>query len=1182
MAFIFGSKAQRTFRKIQDLASSDMVDQAAVMIEEELDNLLEDHEVAGKLVPFLMDIGHPDLGGRIGEKVIRKHSDLRVSVTRLLEEKQSQFPRSIELLRVIWKSRLHQRDFNGLFDLLSRTDRVTVNRFADSVQSSWQALNGVKGRELGAGIDRILAWSVISFNKGQTRESMDILVDAAERCHFPEESLSRLSGWIASRTGGTDMEVNLRRVRILVAIGDRERAIAELPSLYEAEDNILSQAVSLVEKELVPGDTTSRATISLARLMSHAGRVNEACLILESLVDSGKGSNQLEQAVTGIVLHAQGSARVHLLQARLRLARGENTQALDSIERAFQCEDIADSPVVDICMSFIDSGVDRDGLITGKLGEFLVEQGSVSEAVQILVYSVSRDPEWVLEKLQALLKRDRSSAAVLTLVAVVLLVLSRVGEAAATLKHLASRKDIKSKQDIYSVLSYFDYLMEEHPELRRLRASCGSRGGADSGSASDWLELVLSGDKISEEGYLSIFDSGIIKNRAEDLLKSGFEPTTPVSNLLYAEAIFNSGEVENSGKLLERAMESPELVDRVTGIVSAMPFSVLSKIEPAETLSTLNRYGRGELVAKLLPLLAMRSVEPWMDQLASEVVLGTNERTVMFRLRYFIDSGRPGTGAAAVKGIDSGVPSIDRLVEGCSAAAAGDRDRATDALSQAADSESTAPLAKAVLSMLLEENKGTTLGTIALARADLNTGNATGARVTLMPVLDKIEVLNFLEEAVADLPASHELQGCLALARLYSGNPEGYREAAGTAAEGNSGVIKELVEKGARYSIAAGDSEGMIFAAELGGKYLEDFDPSELCIRALCLNPSLHQRIGLETSTDPVLVMLISLASENAESFKEETMPEWVSLPISIVSSARETWSAQNSTDALVELEKLAIQIDSSREIHLIRMALASSGLNRSSELLSDAEADSSLRKDFFELCSEKETAGAAMERLFPFGITAAEKTEVDLLTSMLVRCGAQDKLFDLAEMLLGSEDGKYREAASEIVEMFIPTAGEEGYLSVEQVVKLLIKAGRLSDAFFMARGNSELLQIVRAVRDEADASGKTPEGLIQSGKAAEAVSLAAKSGSPMRFGDILWKTGDRIAACGVWRKAWSSTGDPSYLVRMVHAMDSMGKPRDAEAIRRILADKHPELLHTTGKPINNNNNLVMIEFSLL
>jgi hypothetical protein len=224
MSFLFGSKAQRMFKKIQDLASGDMVDQAAVMVEEELETLLSDHDVAARLVPFLMDIGHPDLGGRVGEKIIRTHTDLRMTVTRLLEEKQAQFPRSVELLKVIWRSRLHQRDFNGLLDLIAKTERLTLNRFADSIQSSAQSLDNVTGRELGEGIDRILAWSIITLHTKDPRAAMEILVSAAERCRFPEESLARLSGWIATRTGGTDMLVNLSRIKVLIAIGDTERA----------------------------------------------------------------------------------------------------------------------------------------------------------------------------------------------------------------------------------------------------------------------------------------------------------------------------------------------------------------------------------------------------------------------------------------------------------------------------------------------------------------------------------------------------------------------------------------------------------------------------------------------------------------------------------------------------------------------------------------------------------------------------------------------------------------------------------------------------------------------------------------------------------------------------------------------------------------------------------------------
>ncbi len=74
------------------------------------------------VMDFLGEIyAHVSAHFALEEKIMRTHSDLRMSVSRLLEDKQAKFPRSIELLRVIWRSRLHQRDFNGLMELLSRT-----------------------------------------------------------------------------------------------------------------------------------------------------------------------------------------------------------------------------------------------------------------------------------------------------------------------------------------------------------------------------------------------------------------------------------------------------------------------------------------------------------------------------------------------------------------------------------------------------------------------------------------------------------------------------------------------------------------------------------------------------------------------------------------------------------------------------------------------------------------------------------------------------------------------------------------------------------------------------------------------------------------------------------------------------------------------------------------------------
>ncbi|MEA3266989.1 MAG: hypothetical protein U9P42_08620, partial [Candidatus Fermentibacteria bacterium] len=732
------------------------------------------------------------------------------------------------------------------------------------------------------------------------------------------------------------MEFNLKRIMVLSAIGDTERAISELPSLYDAESDVVKKAIALVEKDLLPLDKTPRASISLARLISENGRADDASLILDDLIDENGNSSILEQAVTNLVLNASGFARVHLLQARLRLTRGENTQALDSVDRAFQCNDVVDSPIVDICRKFIESGVDREGLITGKLGEFLVEKGAVEDAVEVLGLSALQSPEWVLEQLQKLLKRDRTSAAVLTLLAVVLLIDKRGGEAAATLKHLAARQDVKSRQDIVSVLSHFSNLMGSHLELRRLRAAAGYKTGSGTESADDWLELLLAGEKLKDRALLEIFDREVVKNRGEEVLSSGFVSGSPAGELVLASANIDSGNFEESAIHLAAALEEKDLVDRVTGIVSALPFSSVSAMKPALLFNALNRNDRGGVVEKLLPLMASAGSEEWMDKLAVELVLETKVDTILFRLSYFIERGMPGTAASSVQGLSTSEEDITQLVSGCASLAAGDREKATEFLTSAAASERTASLAKEVLVEFLKSGKASPDMAIALAQSQINTDDMAGAAATLREFLEHGDVLAYLENIVLEASHSPEILECLALARLYAGDPEGYRMAAGAAVEGNSELAPELVQAGTDYSVENSYAPGLIFAAELGTKLIDGFDSSPTLIKALCLQPDLHERISELAAGDEVLGMLLLLASGNSEGFVFRPVPSGITLHADMLEKPLASWRESESLDALKQLEMLAEETGHLPQAHEVRKAIAELGGDSSEGLLKD------------------------------------------------------------------------------------------------------------------------------------------------------------------------------------------------------------------------------------------------------
>ena len=145
---LFKSKSQRVMKKARDMAADDMVDQAAVLIEEEIESILEEKEVARQVIPFLMDVGHPDLAARLSERAIKVHPDLRAGVVKMLEEKLGQYARSTELLKVLWRLRLRSKDYNGMLDLLSTVDRLTESRFTDSIESAHNTQARFPGEEV--------------------------------------------------------------------------------------------------------------------------------------------------------------------------------------------------------------------------------------------------------------------------------------------------------------------------------------------------------------------------------------------------------------------------------------------------------------------------------------------------------------------------------------------------------------------------------------------------------------------------------------------------------------------------------------------------------------------------------------------------------------------------------------------------------------------------------------------------------------------------------------------------------------------------------------------------------------------------------------------------------------------------------------------------------------------------
>ncbi len=1129
---IFKSKPQRIIKKARDMARDDMVDQAAVLIEEEIETILEDREVTRQIIPFLMDIGHPDLAARLSERVIKAYSDLRSGVVKILEEKLGQYARSTELLRVLWRFRLRSKDYNGMIDLLSTVDRLTESRFTDSIESTYNAQAGFSGEEI-RNTEPFLAMAVVLYRKGRAAEAVEVLAETAERSPFPDESLARLSGWIANRTGGVDMDVNLGWIRTLVALSDTDRAVAELGTLFQADQETLEKAIAITEKSLVRADTSGRASIALARLMAAAGRIGDACTILEGMIDWEVDVSLLDQAATGVVMAAPASARPHLLQARLRIARGEITLGMESLEKVFDCSDLDQSPVAEVCRSVIEGGMDREGRVSRKLGEFLVERGTVEDAVQIVLYQLEQDPDWVFTQIQKLLQREKANASVLTLLAVHKSLAGREGEAGATLQHLSSRKDLKSRSDAAQVLSRLSHLMDRFPRLRRFRALVTSGIGGSTESASDWLALVLKGEKAPETGYLGIFDNGLAHDRSREILESGFTPTTPAGHLVLATAAAAQDDAVSAGPSMAAASREKDVAERVAALVSDMRLSFLHKTLPEAYLPALNDAGRGDVVAKILPLLAEPDArEDWMDTLAFGIDTGDVLSTAMFRLEYFIESGRFGTAAVSVESLRVPAGPAADLAAGCRAAAAEDRTRAVELLSAAAADPGTARMAMTVLESLAgDEKSGPT--TLALARALISTGDLSGAAGVLAKCPESVEILEFLEENTPRHQDSWELWKLLALARLSGGDHFGFRAAAGTALEMSPSPAKELASAALDRGGRSGDTELLFFGVAVAVRHDTGMDVSGPAADLLRSAPHYHGQLELLGFDHPEVVALLGIASRNHELLLSSEFSGKLDPPAESVDRCLELWTRDGYTEALYRLLEFCTASGLAAQAHRARVALAGKSFPEVEKgLLEDARAGGAARLDFWNLVRSDELLRRGLSEFMPPG-TPPPPDEAAAAASALAESGLDGgAIMSFAMRLADSDDPDVKLKSSLLVDKVLESCTET---ATPELIRLLAAAGKTGAAFRAARGDDHLLAALREAVAGLPEPDPSPE-------------------------ELLWRSGRREAACAGWLANYRSTGDTACLTKLHWGLSQMGLPAETAALERFIFERHPDL----------------------
>ncbi|MBN1433820.1 hypothetical protein JW921_03615, partial [Candidatus Fermentibacterales bacterium] len=526
---LFDTRPRRVLKSIQKLAAENMVDQAAVKVEQEYRSMIESKEVARELVAFLMDIGYPDLAARVSEDIIRTHKDLRDPVLKHLEDRQGEFPRSFELLRTLWQEKVKGLDFSGAITLLNRVDRTTEAKLFEALETTARSADkyAMGDKLLTGDIDKFLGWSLALHRKGKNREALEALAKASEKVDERDSRIPQLIDWISTRRGGRDPEATLFLIKSYLGMDNLEAALTAVPVLYDAPREIVTEAISMVEKDIIPRDLSHRSRIYLARLHAAVDRFDDACRALEQLIEEDHIDEEVAQTVQALVREAPGKARPLLVQARFKKAAGEVSTAIDSIEQAFAADDVTESPVADVCREFLDEGVDRDSTVARGLASFLTENGSIAEAVEALGGIVATESDWVVSQLQKLLVRRKDSAEALTLLAIAMQLQGREADAERTLKHLQERQDRRSQEDMLLVLDKFDSLMGERTGLRKIRATVRWTAGHKLESAEDWLMLLLAGEQVPGEAVSEMIRNGLHRKQASAIVESGFQPTSP-------------------------------------------------------------------------------------------------------------------------------------------------------------------------------------------------------------------------------------------------------------------------------------------------------------------------------------------------------------------------------------------------------------------------------------------------------------------------------------------------------------------------------------------------------------------------------------------------------------------------------------------------------------------------------
>jgi tetratricopeptide (TPR) repeat protein len=1069
--------------------------------------------------------------------------------------------------------------------LLDRVDRQIETRMMDSLENAARTADRFAGDRLLEGdIDRFLAWALGLHRQGRKDEALDTLRKTAERAQRPDERIPVMIEWIATRGTGRDPEAVLCLVRVYLVMDNIENAILNLPDLLDADEEILQQAVSVVEKDLVPRDFGKRSRVYLGRLLAAAGRIEEACQVLEKLLEEEELGADVNKAMRELVERAPDSPRPQLLQARLKKHRGETTAAMDALKAAFRAGGESSGQLMEVARDFLENDLDRDDEIAHMLADHLTSEGSVSDAVQALIRLVETDTEWVTAKLQELLKRDKNNAETLSLLSIAMLIEGREAQAEAAIRHLLKRRDTKSRQDILQVLNHFDGLMESHPRLRKVRARIRADSGNQGSAALDWMELLLSGGDVPDSGLIQILDEDLPERMADRIAESDFDPTGPLESMIAGIAAVSRGDYTRAGHWLAVAAQDPALAERAAEQVAVLPDEALKTIDLEEILPLFTKGGAARHAADIL--MRTEGDAPWRLSLIPRLRWGDPPRELLFRLRAYIREGRVALAGSAADDLDVEDRSLTSLVAGCAHLAAGRGPGATEELDAAVRDRRTSSLARSVVregmdSGVLSRESGSLL----LARSHETEGDTENLAESLRVVAESDEVVEELRRVVEENPAAPEPLSLLVDTLAARGEVDELLKRAPALLDVKPELAQHVMDLAERLGREKGNGRLLAYAAGLSDAHHLSRDPEALLVEAVLAEPETASSLMNRKGAGPAFRALCALAAGDAATFSGILRRrEGLELPMSesIVDTAMKRWRPGKDDEALSILADKALEAGYRKRAEAILSEMAGKGIGawktRAAEHLLEKALEGDIsRRAFWASVRDAEAVRSGISKGLAADLADADHETVSAMLAAVTNSSLHPReLLDFAASLMKTGRDDVRQGLRQIAEVcYEATQSGRGAAEIDlrRLIDLLLEVEMVPQAsrLAMSAGDDGVLERVREslARHRKAQAGRGEDG-------AEALLLAGDAGGALealgersvedgaRAEDLraraLWRLGRRDTARGVWLSAYRRTGDPLLLARLAWALESGGRSLESRAVSRLLAKNHPEM----------------------